>query len=79
MYYGMALCVRSPVCLFVRLFARKNKEGIGSFFFIFGVQVYLGVPSIDLSFVVSCLIKYAHNDLIIHFSIFGIHNVIFLS
>ena len=33
------------------------------------MQVYLGLPSINLWFVLSDLIKYAHNDLISDFSI----------
>ena len=37
----------------------------------------LGVPSINLLFVLSYLIKYAHNSIISDFSIFGIHRVIF--
>ena len=41
------------------------------------MQVYLCVPSINLSIVSSYLIKYAHNDLISYFSISGISNVIF--
>ena len=39
--------------------------------------MYIGGPSINSWFVLSCLIKYVHNELIIDFSIFGIHNVIF--
>ena len=35
-------------------------------------------PSINLWFVLSYLIKYAHNSIISDFSIFGIHRVIFL-
>ena len=46
-------------------------------FFKFGTQVCLGVPSINLLFVLSYLIKYAHNSIISDFSIFGIHRVIF--
>ena len=37
----------------------------------------LGVPSINLWFVLSYLIKYVHNSIISDFSIFGIHRVIF--
>ena len=39
----------------------------------------LGVPSINLLFVLSYLIKYGHNSIFSDFSIFGIHRVIFLS
>ena len=46
-------------------------------FFKFCTQVCLGVPSINLLFVLSYLIKYAHNSIIIDFNIFGIHRVIF--
>ena len=46
-------------------------------FFKFCTQVCLGVPSINLLFVLSYLIKYAHNSIISDFSIFGIHRVIF--
>ena len=47
-------------------------------FFKFCTQVCLGVPSINLWFVLSYLIKYAHNSIINDFSIFGIHRVLFL-
>ena len=46
-------------------------------FFKFCTQVCLGVPSINLLFVLSYLIKYAHNSIISDFNIFGIHRVIF--
>ena len=46
-------------------------------FFKFCTQVCLGVPSINLLFVLSYLIKYVHNSIISDFSIFGIHRVIF--
>ena len=46
-------------------------------FFKFCTQVCWGVPSINLLFVLSYLIKYAHNSIISDFSIFGIHRVIF--
>ena len=46
-------------------------------FFKFCTQVCLGVPSINLLFVLSYLIKYAHNCIISDFNIFGIHRVIF--
>ena len=46
-------------------------------FLKFCTQVCLGVPSINLLFVLSCLIKYAHNSIISDFNIFGIHRVIF--
>ena len=61
----------------VRLLARKNIDAIGGFFFKFGTQVCLGVLSIDLLFVLSYLIEYAHKSIINDFSIFGIHRVIF--
>ena len=70
----MALSVRPSVRLSVRLLARKNIDAIGRFFFKFGTQVCLGVPSIDLFFVLSYLIKYAHNYII---SDFGIDKGIF--
>ena len=41
------------------------------------MQVYLGVPSINLWFLWSYLIKYVHNYLVSDFSIFGIYSVIF--
>ena len=47
--------------------------------FKFGVQVYLGVPSIYLWFVLSYLIKYVHNRRISYLNIFGIHTAVFLS
>ena len=43
----------------------------------FGTHVCLGVPSINLLFVLSYLIRYVHNSIISDFSIFGIHRVIF--
>ena len=46
-------------------------------FFEFGTQVCLGVPSINLLFVLSYLIKYAHESIISDFSIFDIHRVLF--
>ena len=46
-------------------------------FFKFCTQVCLGVPSINLLFVLSYLIKYAHNSIISDFSILGIPRVIF--
>ena len=66
---------------FIRDFvsAQKHRRN-GQIFFKLAVQVYLGVPLISLLlflFVLSYLIKYAHNDLISDFSIFGIHSVIF--
>ena len=68
-YYCMGLSVHLSVWLLVR----KNGDGISKL----SVQVYLGVPLIDLWFVWSSLIKYAHNCLISEFSIFGIDGVIF--
>ena len=61
----------------VRLLTRKNIDANGGFFFEFGTQVCLGVPSINLLFVSSYLIRYVHKSLISDFSIFGIHRVIF--
>ena len=46
-------------------------------FFKVCTQVCLGVPSINLLFVLSYLIKYAHNSIISDFGIFGIDRVIF--
>ena len=68
---------RIKLCIDVRLLARKNIEGTVWFFSKIAAQVYLGVSSFNLWFVRSYLIKYAHNDLIIDFSIFGICSVIF--
>ena len=53
----------------VRLLARKNIDAIAGFFFKFGTQVCLGVPSVNLLFVLSYLIKYAHKSIINDFSI----------
>ena len=75
LWYG---AVRPSVRPSVRLLARKNIDANGGFFFKFCTQVCLGVPSINLWFVLSYLIKYAHNSIISDFSIFGIHRVIFL-
>ena len=74
-YYGMALSVRSSVRPTVSTKKHSCKWRI---FFKFCTQVCLGVPSINLWFVLSYLIKYAHNSIISDFSIFGIHRVIFL-
>ena len=46
-------------------------------FFQICTLVCLGVPSINLLFVLSYLIKYVHNSIISDFSIFGFHRVIF--
>ena len=59
------------------LLARKNIDAIGYIFFKFGTQMCFGVRTINLLFVLSYLIKYAHNPIINDFSIFGIHMVIF--
>ena len=48
------------------------------FFFKFGTHVCLGVPSINLLFVLSYHIEYAQYSIISDFSIFGILMVIFL-
>ena len=72
-YYGMALSVRPSVRPSVRLLARKNIDANGGFC----TQVCLGVRSINLLFVWSYHIKYAHNSIISDFSIFGIQRVIF--
>ena len=69
-YYGMALSVRPTV-------STKKHRCKWRIFFKFCTQVCLGVPSINLLFVLSYLIKYAHNSIISDFSIFGIHRVIF--
>ena len=39
--------------------------------------MYWGVPSINLWFVLSYLIRYVHIDLISDFNIFGIYKAIF--
>ena len=80
-YYGMALSV--SVLPSVRPSVRptvstKKHRCKWRIFFKFCTQVCLGVPSINLWFVLSYLIKYAHNSIISDFSIFGIHRVIFL-
>ena len=69
--------VRPSIRPSVPLLARKNIDANGRIFFKFCTQVYLSVPSINLLFVFSYLIKYAHNSIISDFSIFGIHRVIF--
>ena len=73
MYYGMALSVRPSVRPVV--ITQKYRRN-GPFFFKFGVQMYLGVPLINLWLVQSYLIWYVHNDLISDFSIFSIRSVI---
>ena len=73
-YYGMAPSVRPSVRPTVSTKKHRCKWRI---FFKFCTQVCLGVPSINLLFVLSYLIKYAHNSIISDFSIFGIHRVIF--
>ena len=64
-------------CLSVRPFVRpshsvstKKHRCKWRIFFKFCTQVCLGVPSINLLFVFSYLIKYAHNSIISDFSIF---------
>ena len=74
MYYVMVLSIRPSVRLTVSTKKHRCKWRI---FFKFGTQVCLGVPSINLLFVLSDLIKYAHNSIISDFNIFGIHRVIF--
>ena len=77
-YYGMALSVRSSVRSSVRPTVSTKKHSCKwRIFFKFCTQVCLGVPSINLLFVLSYLIKYAHNSIISDFNIFGIHRVIF--
>ena len=73
-YYGMALSVRPSVRPTVSTKKHRCKWRI---FFKFCTQVCLGVPSINLLFVLSYLIKYAHNSIISDFSILGIPRVIF--
>ena len=78
-YYGMALSVRPSVRSSVRpTVSTKKHRCKWRIFFKFCTQVCLGVPSINLWFLLSYLIKYAHNSIINDFSIFGIHRVIFL-
>ena len=81
-YYGMALSVRPSVRPSVRSSVRptvstKKHRCKWRIFFKFCTLVCLGVPSINLLFVLSYLIKYAHNSIISDFSIFGFHRVIF--
>ena len=58
-------------------FSMKKHRCNWQSFFKFCTQVCLGVPAINLFFVLSYLIKYVHNFIINDFSIFGIHRVIF--
>ena len=75
LWYGAVRpSVRSSVRPTVSTKKHRCKWGI---FFKFCTQVCFGVPSINLLFVWSYLIKYAHNSIISDFSIFGIHRVIF--
>ena len=77
-YYGMALSVRPFVRPSVHpTVSTKKHRCKWQIFFKFCTQVCLGVPSINLLFVLSYLIKYAHNSIISDFSIFSIHRVIF--
>ena len=77
-YYGMALSVRPSVRSSVRpIVSTKKHRCKWRIFFKFCTQVCLGVPSINLLFVLSYLIKCAHDSIISDFSIFGIHRVIF--
>ena len=73
-YYGMALSVRPSVR---PTFSTKKHRCKWRIFFKFCTLVCFGVPSINLLFVLSYLIKYAHNSIISDFSIFGFHRVIF--
>ena len=74
----MALSVRPSVRSSVRpTVSTKKHRCKRRIFFKFCTQVCLGVPSINLLFVLSYLIKYAHNSIISDFSFFGIHRVIF--
>ena len=76
-YYGMALSVHPSVRSSVRLTVSTKKHRCKwRIFFKFCTQVCLGVPSINLLFVLSYLIRYAHNSIISDFSIFGIQRVI---
>ena len=74
-YYGMALSVHPFVRSSVRpTVSTKKQIQLADFcqstkkhrynwqiFFKFGTQVCLGVPSINLLFILSCLIRYVHN------------------
>ena len=76
LWYGAVRpSIRSSVCPTVSTKKHRCKWRI---FFKFCTQVCLGVPSINLWFVLSYLIKCAHNSIFSDFSIFGIHRVIFL-
>ena len=55
------------------LLARENIEGMGGFFFKFGLWVYLGGLMINSYVVSNYHIEYAHIVPIIDFSHFGIH------
>ena len=63
----------STVRLSIRLLACKRN---GSISFELAVQMYLGVPSVNLWFVQNYLIIYVHSDLISNF--IGIQSVIFM-
>ena len=65
--------LKGPEKIFVSTNLHRRHDPI---FFKLHMQVYLGALLINSHFVLSYLIKYAHNDLISDFSIFGIHNVI---
>ena len=58
-------------------FSTKKHRCKWRIFFKFCTLVCLGVPSINLLFVLRYLIKYAHNSIISDFIIFGFHRVIF--
>ena len=72
--------INDPLVDIIRVFISTWKEFfflIFNWFFLkFGTQVYFGF-STDLCFVWSYLNEYAHNDIVIDFSSFGIHNAVF--
>ena len=75
----MALSVRPSVRSSVHpTVSTKKHRCKWQIFFKFCTQVCLGVPSINLLFVLSYLIEYAHNSIISDFSTFGIQRVIFI-
>ena len=75
LWYG---AVRPSVHPSVRpTFSTKKHRCKWRIFFKLGTQVCLGVPSINLLFVLTYLIRYVHNSITSDFSIFGIHRVIF--
>ena len=46
----------------------KTWKELFDFFFKSGMQAQLGGPLINLMFLLRCLVKYVHNDLISYFS-----------